>query len=168
MSEVSRYVSWDEVSRYTDISVKPHILIKYSLNHVLNEMCTFNSFYLQNFLLNFLHPPYTASWSRINMVCKIKSGIGKTTGWSISPELMFVLLISFTSIVYFNLKVCYYLMWLEIIPFFSAPDTWLKLAAWKSFNWNPLFESFFNQANYHHIFTQSILHVVVAYPSSLL
>ena len=61
----------------------------------------------------------------------------------------------------FNLKDRYHLMRLEIILFFSGSDTRFKLAAWKSLNRNQVFKSFFNQTNYHHIYTQS-LHVVLA------
>ena len=79
----------------------------------------------------------------------------------ISPTLMFVFLISLTIISQFLSKEPLFLMWLQIIPFFSALDAWLKLAAWKSLNWNPVFKSFFDQTNYHHIYTQ-LMHVVLA------
>ena len=67
---------------------------------------------------------------------------------------------SFTSISQFQSKGPL-LFNVEIIPFFSVPYTWLKLAAWKSLNGNPVFKSFFDQTNHHHIYTHS-MHLVLA------
>ena len=117
------------------------------------------------FLQNFFHTPY---YITILFMVQDQHGLqSQIRHWEncwleiISPELMFEFLISLTSISQCQSKGQLLLMWLEIIPFFSAPDTWLKLAAWKSLNWNPVFKSFFDQTNYHHIYTQS-MHVVLA------
>ena len=70
-------------------------------------MCTLNSFYLQNFLQNFLHTPYHTVHGPGSHHHGLQSQIRHWENcWLeiISPELMFVFLISLTSISEFQSK----------------------------------------------------------------
>ena len=137
-----------------------NIIQQYSLIHISYAMCTFNSFFGKCFLQIFFIHHILIMVQDQHGFCTPNQALGKLLDCClacISPRLMFVFLISLTSISQFQSKGPL----LFNVTFFSAPDTWLKLAAWKSLNWNPVFKIFFDQTHYHHIYTNS-MHVVFA------
>lgn len=80
---------------------------------------------------------------------------------SISPELMFLCLISLTSIILFQSKWPLFFNVSENNSFFLCLRYLNSFGAWKSLNWNSVIQSFFDQTNLHNIYTKSV-YVVLA------